>query len=66
MNTVEKPIIRAIVGYWAPYCGLLTKTEVVTLEEAAEYARLGYAVFVDPQDEAELARWEQLHRTFFT
>lgn len=38
------------------------KPNVVTLVEAVAYKKLGYAVLVDPEDEAELARWEQLHR----
>ena len=37
--------------------------QIVTLADAEDYARAGFAVMVDPLDEAVLARWNQLHRS---
>jgi hypothetical protein len=35
---------------------------IVALEDAYKFIEMGWVIFVDPADEAELARWEQLHQ----
>ena len=57
-----RPPLHALVGYFCEPFGLLDEPRVMTLEDAADYARFGWTVFVDPQDQEDLARWEQLHR----
>lgn len=58
----DRPGIRALVAYDALPYALIVREEVVTLEEAAEYALVGFNVLVDPQDEEDLVRWEQIQR----
>jgi hypothetical protein len=55
-----------LVGYFSPVFGLCNTPRMMPLEEAAEYQRMGFVVFVDPQDEAELVRWEQIQRSLTT
>jgi hypothetical protein len=55
-----------LVGYFSPVFGLCNTPRMMPLEEAVEYQRLGFVVFVDPQDEAELVRWEQIQRSLTT
>ena len=58
-----KPAVRAIAAYMLPYGDVvLSKLPTVTLEEAEEFHRLGWAVLIDPADEADLAKWEQTQR----
>lgn len=61
--TDPRPEIRALIA-WPLDQGhvLLARQDCVRLEDAALYRQLGFAVLVDPADEAVLARWEQLHR----
>jgi hypothetical protein len=56
----EKPTIRALIA-WPRLHGhvFLSKQQTVTLEEAVDYKRLGFAVLVDPADERLLAEWER-------
>ena len=59
----DRPVIRALVGYFSPAFGLLTVPRIVTLEEAADYARVkDWIVLVDPRDERDLAMHERLER----
>ena len=62
----DRPILHALVGYWSPVFGLCNTPRMMPLEEAAEYQRLGFVVFVDPADECELVRWEQIERSLTT
>ena len=32
------------------------------LEDAVDFARFGFCVLVDPQDQEDLTRWEQVQR----
>lgn len=34
---------------------------IVSLEDAPKFIEMGWAVFVDPEDEAILARWMQIN-----
>ena len=58
----ERPVVMALVGYFAPPWGVVGRPKIVPLEDAAEYHALGFAVFVDPADEAALVAWEQRQR----
>lgn len=58
----DRPVLHALVGEYVDPFGLIGDGQYVTLSEAVEYQRLGFWVLVDPQDEAELTRWEQGER----
>lgn len=60
---MDRPVVTAIVGYFVAPFGVIGHPKVVTLAEAAIYHRLGFMVFVDPESEADLARWDQLQRS---
>lgn len=62
----DKPILHALVAYVSPVFGVVGEPRMMPLEEALDYATVGFAVLVDPMDEAELVRWEQLQRAMTT
>lgn len=57
-----RPVITALIGYHVEPFGVIGSPKIVPLDEAAQYHALGFAVLVDPADEAELATWERRHR----
>jgi hypothetical protein len=59
-----RPVLHALVGFFSPVFGLCNTPRMMPLEDAVEYQRLGFVVFVDPQDESDLARWEQIQRAY--
>lgn len=60
----DKPVIHAIVAWPLPWGEfILSQQDTVTLDEAASYARMGWAVIIDPADEAEFVRWQQIQRS---
>jgi len=59
----DKPILHALVAYFSPVFGLVSDPRIMPLEEAVDYQRVGYVVFVDPGDEEDLVRWEQVERS---
>ena len=59
---VDKPALRALVGYFSPAFGLLTIPKLVSLDDAADYAQSGFVVLVDPADERALVMWEGWQR----
>lgn len=62
----ERPILSVLVGFIDPVAGLVGQPKHMTLEEATDYARLGFYVMVDPFDASDLARWEQIQRSLTT
>ena len=62
----DRPVPHALVGYFFAPFGLCSEPRIMPLDEAVEYARVGYVVFVDPSDEQDLARWEQMQRSLTT
>ncbi len=58
-----RPRLHALVGWFLPDGDVIVKKQPVLLEDAADYARMGWAVVVDPSDQAHLARWLQLNRS---
>lgn len=66
MDADQQPVVRALIGYLSPPWGLMTVPRMVTLEEAVDFARVGFAVLVDPQDLEDLTRWEQKQRALVT
>lgn len=65
MNGVvsDKPVLHALVAYFSPAFGLVSDPRIMPLEDAVDFQRAGFVVFVDPSDEADLARWEQIQRS---
>lgn len=59
----DRPILHALVAFVSPAFGLVNTPRVMPLEEAADYARFGFTVIVDPQDASDLQRWEQIERS---
>lgn len=58
-----KPALRGIAAYIMPDGKVyLSKLPTVSLDEAEQLHRLGWAVLIDPEDEQALARWEQMQR----
>jgi len=62
MEHESRPKVTALVAYFCPPFGCVTEPRVMPLEDAADFAQFGFAVLVDPQDEADLVRYEQLQR----
>lgn len=62
----DRPILHALVAYLSPVFGLVSEPRVMPLEEAVDFARAGFAVIVDPQDQSDLQRWEQVQRSLLT
>lgn len=58
MNAVDRPQIRCLVAIEVAE-GIFTESGLVSLELAAELKEKGYAVLVDPADEADLATFER-------
>lgn len=58
----DKPLVRALVGYFVHPFGVVGAMKVVPLDLAVEYHRCGFVVLVDPKDEADLATWERERR----
>ena len=59
----DKPILHALVAYFSPAFGLVSDPRVMPLEEAVDFQRAGFVVLVDPGDESDLVRWEQIQRS---
>lgn len=59
----SRPHLHALVAFYSPPFGFLSEPRVMPLEDAADYARFGFIVLVDPADERELAMWEILDRS---
>ena len=59
MDGLDRPAIRALVAYWSPAFGLVRSPLLCSLEEAAQYHRLGFMVLVDPADEAAFTHWTE-------
>ncbi len=59
----DKPTLHALVAFFSPVFGLVSEPRMMPLEDAVDYQRAGFVVFVDPQDEEDLARWEQIERS---
>ena len=60
---LDRPTIMALVAWPLPDNELHIRHEMVTLEVAHDFRRLGWSVLVDPESEAELVRWEQIQRS---
>lgn len=58
----DRPVVHAVVGYITEY-GVASQPTVKTLDEAEEFARVGFYVMVDPFDMEDLTRWEQIQRS---
>jgi hypothetical protein len=57
-----RPVLHALIGWYAEPMGLIGTAKIVTLEEAIEYQQFGAWVLVDPIDEIDLATYEREHR----
>lgn len=62
----DRPILHALVAYVSPAFGLVSQPRMMPLDEAVDYARFGFTVIVDPQDQSDLQRWEQVQRSHLT
>lgn len=62
----DRPRLSAIVAFFSPVFGLVSEPRIMPLEDAIDYQRVGFTVLVDPGDEADLVRWEQLQRGLTT
>ena len=73
---MDRPPIRCLVCWFSPVFGVIGGRDVsdaipdasvwpkvVSLEEAADLARAGFSVLVDPQDERDLAMYERFMRS---
>ena len=70
---MDRPVIRCLVCWFSPVFGVIDVSDaipderawpkVVSLEEAADLARAGFSVLVDPQDERDLAMYERFMRS---
>lgn len=61
MEIDAKPTLRCFIA-WAGATGRIIRAHVVTLEEAEQRKREGFAVIgPDPHDEIELAAWYRRH-----
>lgn len=58
----DRPVIRALIAWEALPDILVVRKSLVTLEQAVEAKRLGWAVLIDPESEQALATWEREHR----
>lgn len=58
----DRPPIHALICFFCPPFGCLTTPRLVSLEDAAMYLDYGFTIMVDPQDEADLVRYEQWQR----
>lgn len=64
----ERPKVRCLVAKQLPNGEYIVRPRApmfadITLDDAVEYAKLGWEVMPDPFDQAELVRWEQLNRS---
>lgn len=70
MDPDDRPTIRALVGWWSPAFGILGDPllwpRVMSLEDAADYARAGATVMLDPFDLEDFATWERMQRMLET
>ena len=62
MDGLDRPAIRALVAYWSPAFGLIKAPLLCSLEDAVQYHALGFAVLVDPADEAAFRDWQEQQR----
>ncbi len=63
MEYESRPHLHALVAFFCAPFGLMSEPKVMPLEDAVDYARFGFVVLVDPQDERDLAMWEILERS---
>lgn len=59
----DRPTLQCLVGFVSPAFGIVGTPRIMSLEAAVDYAQFGFAVLVDPENEADLARWEQIQRS---
>ena len=59
----DRPHLHALVAFFSPVFGLVSDPRVMPLEDAVDYQTAGFIVLVDPQDQEDLARWEQVQRS---
>lgn len=57
------PHLHALVAYFSPAFGLCSQPRVMPLEDAVDFQKAGFVVLVDPGDEEDLVRWEQIQRS---
>lgn len=62
MEYEGRPHLHALVAFYVEPFGFITEPTMMPLEDAADYARFGWTVLVDPADERDLAMWERLER----
>lgn len=62
METDAKPHLHALVAWFSPAFGLIGEPKVMPLEDAINYARVGFVFLVDPADERDLAMYENRER----
>jgi hypothetical protein len=62
MRYETRPRLTALVGFFAPPHGVITKMRILPLEEAVGFVRFGFTILVDPADERDLATWEREQR----
>ena len=56
-----RPEIRCLVAFQLPDGRFIIRRELADLATAEEFHRYGWAVLLDPDTEAQLARWQQIH-----
>ncbi len=64
MDDQTRPPIRCLIGWLLPDGHVLMRWGLVPLDDAETFHRYGWAVLVDPDDEAQLARYHHLHPEF--
>lgn len=57
----DRPELRCLIGWAGVGNYVWIRRDLATLEKALDYQRAGFMVLVDPETEAELARWEQIN-----
>ena len=69
MDTDDRPPIRCLVAWWSPAFGILGDPDlwprVMSLEDAADYAKAGATVMLDPFDMELFTRYEQAQRALY-
>lgn len=63
MDATARPAVHVLVGWLEDHMGLISQPKAMLLEEAVEYARLGFVVMRDPFDLDDLTRYEQIERS---
>ena len=63
MEYESRPHLHALVAFVDPDFGIIrTDPKMMPLEDAVDFARYGFVILLDPQDEQDLAMWERLQR----